>query len=111
MNAVATALKMVELRKEQLADAKDAVVTAVANTFLACQKCGGRTKIKTLTLIQTHWYESPHGCTGGDLWHSGESQVRCPKCGFVNRDCFGSRLKSQTNYPNAFLNIEQIYNR
>jgi hypothetical protein len=38
------------------------------------------TQIRSLTYIQTHWYETPYGCTGGDLWREGEGQFDCPKC-------------------------------
>lgn len=37
-------------------------------------------KLADLIVIQTNWYESPHGCTGGDTWHEGEINVVCPKC-------------------------------
>jgi hypothetical protein len=109
MRTIETALKMVELRKKQLRDAEDGVVTAVANTFMVCRKCGRRTRIRELTLIQTHWYEAPYGCTGGDTWHQGERQVQCLKCGFVNRDYSDKRLQSQTKYPNAFARIENVH--
>jgi transcription initiation factor IIE alpha subunit len=38
-----------------------------------------------LTYIQTHFYVSPWGCTGGDFWKQGEGQFDCPKCGYKNR--------------------------
>lgn len=47
--------------------------------------CGAGFYIDDLTYIQTHWYELPYGCTGGDNWHQGEGQFICPKCGHRNR--------------------------
>lgn len=47
--------------------------------------CGMALKVGELTYIQTHWYESPHGCTGGDIWHQGEGQFFCPHCNHRNR--------------------------
>lgn len=52
---------------------------------ITCACCGKKTKLKNLTLLQTHWYEGPYGCTGGDHWHRGEKQYECPKCGQINR--------------------------
>lgn len=50
-----------------------------------CSKCSRITKLANVIFIQTHWYESPYGCTGGDNWYSGEIQLACPKCGVRHR--------------------------
>ncbi|MBU1567757.1 MAG: hypothetical protein KJ630_19295 [Proteobacteria bacterium] len=47
--------------------------------------CGAGFYIDELEFIQTYWYESPYGCTGGDNWLPGEGQFECPKCGHRNR--------------------------
>lgn len=47
--------------------------------------CGMGYQINNLTYIQTHWYETPSGCTGGDMWHQGEGKFICPSCGHKNR--------------------------
>jgi hypothetical protein len=86
-----------ELRAE-LAVAEASVATASAalneglrNTLVACTSnnfgkgCGTALEIGELEYIQTHWYESPHGCSGGDHWHEGEGQFICPHCGHRNR--------------------------
>jgi len=63
----------------------------LARTLIRCMSsvlgegCGKRTQIRKLEYIQTHWYESPYGCNGGDLWHEDEGQFDCPKCGVRNR--------------------------
>lgn len=44
--------------------------------------------LEKLTYIQELWYEQPHGCTGGDIWHEGEANFICPKCGVRNRPQF-----------------------
>jgi hypothetical protein len=60
-------------------------------TLIACKGnihgkgCGAALEIGELTYIQTHWYEEPHGCTGGDCWHQGEGEFDCPRCGLRNR--------------------------
>lgn len=61
------------------------------NTLVQCTNnnygagCGMGHKIKDLEYLQTHWYEEPFGCTGGDNWHKGEGQFECPHCGHLNR--------------------------
>lgn len=52
--------------------------------------CGRLHRIKDCDLIQTHWYKSPHGCTGGDYWNSGEVQIICPVTDNKNRVLFKS---------------------
>ena len=47
--------------------------------------CGQALEIGELEYIQTHWYTSPHGCSGGDYWNQGEGQFICPHCGHCNR--------------------------
>ena len=71
--------------EEQLKRAREWVVEAVSRSYLICSSCGKQTQIKRVTLLQTHWYEAPYSCTGGDRWHPGERKAKCPKCGFTNR--------------------------
>lgn len=47
--------------------------------------CGESFEVRDLVYLQTHWYERPHGCTGGDTWHQGEGNFICPTCGHRNR--------------------------
>ena len=51
----------------------------------AVKSCGKLHSIKNLTLIQTHHYVSPHGCTEGDYWNAGEMQFVCPDTKVINR--------------------------
>lgn len=53
-----------------------------------CQSCDKSHQIQSLTLIQTHWYTPPHGCTGGDHWNEGEMQFICPETEVLNRLLF-----------------------
>lgn len=50
-----------------------------------CECCGGMHAFRDCVAIQTHWYESPSGCMGGDNWHSGELQIICPVTNNKNR--------------------------
>jgi hypothetical protein len=60
-------------------------VTCTTNLANRGDGCGSRFQIGTLTFIQTHYYISPWGCTGGDFWKEGEGAFECPKCGYRNR--------------------------
>ncbi len=55
---------------------------------IQCYSCNNHHEIGELAAIQTHWYVSPHGCTGGDYWLEGELQFICPETGIVNRLLF-----------------------
>lgn len=57
-------------------------IEAIRNQRWQChaKSCGKKSKLSTVILVQTHWYTSPHGCSGGDYWNSGERNLICPKC-------------------------------
>lgn len=65
--------------------AKKALNEANRGAMIRCCCCAKAEPISTQVYIQTHWYTSPHGCTGGDYWNQGEAQWQCPNCWFVNR--------------------------
>jgi len=78
--------------KTKLAKLDAAAATKTSRVAVICESnqahgtgCGAGFYIDELEYIQTHWYERPHGCTGGDNWHSGEGNFICPKCGHRNR--------------------------
>ena len=81
----------------------------LAKTVIKCETnmryghgCSAKYFIKDITYIQTHWYEQPSGCIGGDMWHSGEGQFECPCCGLRNR------LYNRENFvalKNLFKNV------
>jgi Zn ribbon nucleic-acid-binding protein len=51
----------------------------LSRTTITCGN-GHPYEIRELEYLQTHWYVSPHGCTGGDYWNKGEGQYECPTC-------------------------------
>jgi hypothetical protein len=75
--------KLDELEKEAAKKTSKFAVICESNNY--GNGCGYGFYIQDLEYVQTHWYESPHGCTGGDNWHKGEGQFICPKCGHRNR--------------------------
>lgn len=81
-----SALRNLEVAKAALADAEADVNAERANRRILCC-CGKMHSIKSLDLIVTHFYISPHGCTGGDYWLEGEWNFVCPK-GVNNRLLF-----------------------
>ncbi len=107
------ALQQVEDCREALKSAEENLVVTVSESFITCLHCKEKTKVKNLTRIQTHWYERPYSCTGGDQWHAGEVVYDCPKCGKRNRDYFNERLKefSQWKYKGAFANCTDEHKR
>lgn len=60
------------------------------------QGCGHQQNLSETNYIQTHWYESPYGCTGGDTWHEGEGNWICNECGHRNR-----LIPSWCKFPNC----------
>lgn len=90
-----TALKELEEEKKRLEilllilDKK--IDKKLSETIVLCTNnnhgkgCGMGMYIKDLEYIQTYWYESPYGCTGGDNWYQGEGNFNCPHCGHRNR--------------------------
>ncbi len=83
-------LKKKKLQQE-LDKVQEDIDASLKRTLLACENdsfgkgCGMAAKIGEKTYIQTWWYESPHGCMGGDTWHPDEGQWKCSHCGKLNR--------------------------
>lgn len=111
MSSITIAKDMIELRRQQLNEAHLQLRDAIGNSFLTCRSCGKKSKVSSITLIQTHWYERPYSCMGGDRWHAGEKQYNCPKCGHRNRDYNHPEFKEASKCEDAFKNVEQEYAR
>ena len=84
--------KKIDKEKKKLEELKIKKDNLFRETEVCCDSyaipkycCGQTSKIKDLTYIQTHWYVSPSGCTGGDYWNEGEGQFKCPHCDQTNR--------------------------
>ena len=75
---VEKALRVSGRRQTRLLKLRDALL---AQTLLPLGCCDTSHMVKDVVYVQTHWYESPHGCMGGDTWHQGEGQIICPSCG------------------------------
>jgi len=73
--------------KSQLDEVEKRISVALGKTLVRCRKpeCGRGWEIRELTYIQTHWYEQPSGCTGGDIWREGEGNWKCPTCETMHR--------------------------
>lgn len=82
-------LKSLEKKKENLLKRLRAIEKDIqaeqSKILIDCTKCHAQHAIGDLTYIRTHWYEQPYSCTGGDIWHEGEGNFKCPSCGYVNR--------------------------
>lgn len=84
-----------------------------AKTVIQCESnashgkgCGAKFFIKDITYLQTHWYERPSGCSGGDTHHQGEGQFECPICKRRNR--LYNRESFQV-LKNLFKNVIDVY--
>lgn len=71
--------------------------------MLKCDGCGKRTRVSSITYIQTYWYERPYGCTGGDRWHEGEGQWDCPKCDHNHRLILWGADFGKKTHPTVYL--------
>ena len=76
---------------EELQKVQEEIDASLKQTYIVCENdsfgkgCSVAAKIGNKTYIQTWWYESPSGCTGGDTWHPDEGQWKCSHCGKMNR--------------------------
>ena len=84
-------MNLIELKAERVAllakvkSTDEAIAAKLSHTLVRCGQCRIGHEVRELIYLQTHWYESPHGCSGGDTWHAGEGQWACPDCGHTNR--------------------------
>jgi len=99
---------LVELERIQamLSTAKANLELIDARSSIKCCSCSATHLIATQEYIQTHWYTSSHGCTGGDYWNTGEGNWRCPSCGFLNR--FDAEKDKYATIPNSFYRPEIV---
>jgi hypothetical protein len=52
-----------------------------------CVYCGKTSALGKCGFVQGHWYESPHGCMGGDHWFDDKIEtchIVCAKCRMMN---------------------------
>lgn len=91
-----------------------------------CCGCEDSYRVRELVAIQSHSYNPPYGCTGGDYWSEGELQFVCPETGVVNRLLFDDhdvpyeeRRKYENNpdsqfkknYKRLFMEVEKSHGR
>lgn len=61
----------------------NALLTALKGRIVRCKHCHKRSRLGRWGFIQTHWYESPYSCSGGDVWYQNETDechIVCPEC-------------------------------
>ncbi len=92
---------LLRLRKERM------VLKCIGDFAGRNKGCGEILHPGQITYIKTHWYEQPHGCTDGDIWHEGEGAFVCPKCGARNR--LYDRPEFNKN-PHLFKDVIEEYN-
>lgn len=77
-------------KREILANKFENKQTAISNEMakliaqytFSCGHCHTVSQIGDAEFIEHYWYESPHGCTGGDNWWLSEdvAAIECPVC-------------------------------
>lgn len=103
---VSDAEAILEAREQADADQMRDTLVKCTSQVATGKGCGGLHAIKDLTYIQTHWYTSPHGCSGGDYWNQGEGQFNCPGCGHRNRLYASPEIQKMKRH---FKSVEDTY--
>jgi hypothetical protein len=108
-DAEVAAAELVITNREAADDVAKAATLVKCTSQVATGKgCGALHPIKDLTYIQTHWYVSPYGCTGGGYWNEGEGAFVCPTCGHRNRLYASPAVEKLKPY---FKTVEKEYDR
>lgn len=81
------ALVEVAKAKAALKQAEERLDRVRAHRRVLCS-CGKKHPLAALTLLITHFYIQPYGCTEGDYWKEGEWQFVCPTTNVRNRILF-----------------------
>lgn len=84
MPTIEQKLELLKQQEQKLLKALDA---KRASKKFKCV-CGSTHRISECEAVQSYWYESPHGCAGGDSWHSDSLYIVCPFSGVENRVLF-----------------------
>ena len=85
-NVDAPRLKRARKKAAELRVEADKVLSDTESTqTVMCPKCEKRSQVKKIVYADWYWYESPHGCTDGDMWHRGGFFMMCPKCEHVTK--------------------------
>ena len=84
-------LKDLETAKKKLEGMQEQQETeqlrVLKRQIVQCEHCRKRSHLGRWSFIQTHWYEAPYSCFGGDQWHRDETKschIACPACGAWN---------------------------
>lgn len=80
-----SARKIINEHEKAIEERNAAALVKCTSQIATGPGCGQLHTIGELEYIQTHYYVSPHGCTGGDYWLPGEGNWVCPTCGHRNR--------------------------
>lgn len=120
--------KSLEKQLEDLSQEESGILKKIAERnkkkSIDCEGCSKSHQIQDLTLIQTHLYVSPRGCTEGDYWNEGEMQFICPETEIINRMLFNnhdvhweerkkyannSEEQFRRNYKPLFKEVREVY--
>lgn len=90
---------------------RDSINALIKKKYFVCPnaECGAKTPIGELTYRQTHWYERPYSCSGGDCYHESNGEIKCPKCGRITQ--LRDEHKQFADYRRHFKDEEKVYPR
>ena len=98
-------LKQILKYQQQIEELHEKIATIRKNRTIRCASCKQDHAIKDLVAIQTHWYVSPTGCTGGDYWQEGELQFICPETNVINRLLFQQKSEAENKFRSIYKSL------
>ena len=72
MNTVLTLVK-----NEVTTEEKDSVILQLRRYTITCPHCKKSAPLCEWGFVQTNWYESPYGCSGGACWNTYDDILQC----------------------------------
>lgn len=78
-------IKALETYEKEVSFARYELNEVEKNQYITCNNCNKKSQVKKFQYSDKYWYEKPHGCMGGDIWHEGGIYLKCPKCNKIEK--------------------------
>lgn len=74
--------RKIERAERRIADLLEQKEAAIKSETWQCESCNAENEISDTPKDTLYWYEIPHGCMGGDTWHTDKHDFYfyCPSC-------------------------------
>ena len=63
--------------KESKPEEINPVILQLREYKITCPHCKKQAPFREWGFVQTHWHESPHGCSGGSCWNTHDDILQC----------------------------------